>query len=985
MDKENRYLQAELYDMDSSSFRLLRISLPHLLFPDRRGGIHASLLTIFLCAVALSVRLAMAPVDAGLQYVTFFPAITLAAFTGGYRAGLLATAFGLVLATFLFTAPYYSFSFEAFQNAFWANIVFLTDGLVVTFSLEAMHKYRQQSVQALQRSEAARLEIQSLALQLQSSESFKETIMNSIAAEIAVIDGKGTILAVNQKWRHFSLENSGEPDRPAPQTEVGANYLAACDTIAGREAGSGIRAVLDGSRPSFSLEYPCPSPRQPRWFEMRVLPLVDQDTGGAVVITHTDITRLKQAQEDLQKQLNFDETLIATAQVIILLLDTKGRIVRFNPYMEAICGHTLAEVQGKDWFSTFLPEPVASELHDIFLKAISDFQTRGNITPMLTRLGEERSIEWYSKTLKDSNGLPLGLLSIGQDITERRNAEADLRIAAATFEASQDGIVITDPNGIILRINRSFTETTGYSAAEAVERTPSILKSGHHDTAFYAEMWQTLLATGSWQGEIWDRRKNGEVYPKWLRITAVRTADGTVTHFVAVHSDITEKKAAEDAIKNLAFYDPLTQLPNRRLLLDRLRQTLAASIRSGREGALLFIDMDNFKTVNDSLGHDKGDLLLQEIGRRLSTCIREGDTVARLGGDEFVVMLVDLHDMPAQAAAQAETVGGKILAALGQVYTIAGHDIRCTPSIGITLFGDQRGNMDELLKQADIAMYQGKASGRNAMCFFDPALGDAVQSRVTLESDLRLGIGANQLLLHYQPQMDAEGRLIGAEALVRWRHPERGLLPPAEFIPRAEETGLILPLGQWVLETACGQLAIWSTQPGLADLTVAVNVSAHQFRHRDFVDKVLKAIKNTGANAKRLKLELTESLFIENIQDITEKMFALKGKGVGFSLDDFGTGYSSLSYLKRLPLEQLKIDRSFIQDVLTDPNDAAIARTIVTLAQSLQIGVIAEGVETADQRNFLASSGCPAYQGFFYSKPLPVEDFEQFAIRCRGE
>ena len=565
------------------------------------------------------------------------------------------------------------------------------------------------------------------------------------------------------------------------------------------------------------------------------------------------------------------------------------------------------------------------------------------------------------------------------DVTDRKLAEAELIVAAATFDVVQDGIVITDANGVILRVNRAFTEITGYSAEEAIGKTPRILKSSHHDDAFYAEMWGTLRATGSWQGEIWDRRKNGEVYPKWLSIKSLKRGDGTITHYVAVHADITERKAAEESIKNLAFYDPLTQLPNRRLLIDRLHQTLAACTRSGREGALLFIDMDNFKAVNDTLGHDKGDQLLQEVARRLFACIREGDTAARFGGDEFVVMLEDLSEKPEEAAAQAETVGEKILVALGDKYLISGHEVHATPSIGITLFGDQRENIEELLKQADIAMYQAKGAGRNTLRFFDPDLQATVKARARLETDLRRGIGEEQLILFFQPQVDGDGRIVGAEAMVRWCHPDRGLVSPAEFIPLAEETGLILPLGQWVLETSCAQIVAWANRPETAHITLAVNVSARQFRQADFVAQVLATVNRTGADPRRLKLELTESLLVENVQDIVSKMHALKAHGVGFSLDDFGTGYSSLSYLKRLPLDQLKIDQSFVRDVLVDPNDATIARTVVALAQSLQLGVIAEGVETAEQRDFLAGAGCHAYQGYLFSRPLPLEGFNQFA------
>jgi diguanylate cyclase (GGDEF)-like protein len=444
-------------------------------------------------------------------------------------------------------------------------------------------------------------------------------------------------------------------------------------------------------------------------------------------------------------------------------------------------------------------------------------------------------------------------------------------------------------------------------------------------------------------------------------------------------ADISLRKAVEDENKHLAFYDSLTQLPNRRLLLERLQHALATSARSAREGALLFIDLDDFKTLNDTRGHDIGDLLLQQVAKRLTDCVREGDTVARLGGDEFVVMLEDLNESPQQAASQTEMVGAKILAALGQPYPLAGHFHRSTPSIGATLFADHESSVDELLKRADLAMYQAKAAGRNTMRFFDPALQAAVDSRAALETDLRESLQQNRFLLYYQCQVDGSGSMTGTEALVRWQHPRRGLLSPCEFIPLAEETGLILPLGHWVLETACAQLATWSERPDMAHLSVAVNVSAHQFRRPDFVDEVLAVLEHTGADPRKLKLELTESMLLQDVDDVIAKMSALKAKGVGFSLDDFGTGYSSLSYLKRLPLYQLKIDRSFVQDILTDSSDAAIARTIVTLAQSMGLGVIAEGVETKEQWNCLAAIGCLAYQGYLFGRPLPIAEFDPFA------
>ncbi|MDZ7656015.1 MAG: EAL domain-containing protein [Sulfurimicrobium sp.] len=592
----------------------------------------------------------------------------------------------------------------------------------------------------------------------------------------------------------------------------------------------------------------------------------------------------------------------------------------------------------------------------------------------LVRLDSERN--WLFILLSAAGSLLIiSASAVVLYLRETQKAKEDLRIAATAFE-SQEGMLITDSRSVILRVNRAFTDITGYSAEEAVGQSPSLLKSGHHDTAFYDALWESVQLTGMWRGEIWNRRKNGEVYPEWLTITAVKNPDGATTHYVATLNDITSRKLAEDEIRRLAFYDPLTQQPNRRLLMDRLQQALVSSARSKLFGALFFIDLDNFKTLNDTLGHDVGDLLLKQVAQRLVDCVREGDTVSRLGGDEFVLMFEDLGDSPEEAANLAEGIGEKIIAALNQPYRLAGHEHHSTPSIGVTLFDDQSETVDELLKRADLAMYQAKAAGRNTLRFFDPRMQAVVSARAAMEADLRHGLQNNEFFLHYQPLVDRDGRTTGAEALLRWQHPRQGLVSPAEFIPLAEESGLILPLGAWVLEAACAQLVAWSGRAETASLTLAVNMSARQFRQPDFVDQVVAVLDRTGVNPCKLKLELTESLLLDNVEEIIVKMSALKAKGVGFSLDDFGTGYSSLSYLKRLPLDQLKIDRSFVRDVLTDPNDAAIARTIVALGQSLGLEVIAEGVENEAQRAFLASQGCHAYQGYLFSRPLVLEAFE---------
>jgi diguanylate cyclase (GGDEF)-like protein len=437
---------------------------------------------------------------------------------------------------------------------------------------------------------------------------------------------------------------------------------------------------------------------------------------------------------------------------------------------------------------------------------------------------------------------------------------------------------------------------------------------------------------------------------------------------------------AQRTIQNLAFYDPLTELPNRRMLLDRLRKTLAASVRSGRLRALLFLDLDKFKKLNDSFGHQTGDLLLKETARRLTAATRETDTVARLGGDEFVVLLEDLSGLSEEAAAQAERIAEKILAVISQPYLLAGHESFLTASIGITVFGIQKENTEEVLQQADIAMYQAKAEGRNTVRFFAPELQAAINARTAMEEELRMAIKQEQLLLYYQPLVDG-GMVIGAEALVRWMHPRRGILFPDTFIPLAEETGLIVPLGDWVLETACRQLAAWADRKETSDLTIAVNISARQLREPDFVKNVFAALERTGANPNNLEFELTENMLVENIEEVIAKMTELKLHGMKFSLDDFGAAYSSLSYLQRLPLDRLKIDRAFVRDIMSGANGGAIAQAIVSLSRAMSLSVLAEGVETEEQRKYLVGLGCHAYQGYLFSWPVPLGEFEELLAK----
>jgi len=451
---------------------------------------------------------------------------------------------------------------------------------------------------------------------------------------------------------------------------------------------------------------------------------------------------------------------------------------------------------------------------------------------------------------------------------------------------------------------------------------------------------------------------------------------GVVTHYVETHIDITDRKSAEKEIHLLAFYDPLTQLSNRRLLMDRLHHALASSARIGRTGALLFIDLDNFKTLNDTLGHDIGDLLLQQVAQRLTSCVRDDDTVARLGGDEFVVMLENLSERPIEAAAQTEAIGEKILTSFRQPYQLDTKEYQGTTSIGATLFNGNSQTTDELMKQADIAMYQAKKAGRNTLRFFDQKMQDSITGRFSLEGELRKALGSQQFHLYYQIQVDSSNRPLGAEALIRWIHPLRGIVSPAQFIPMAEETGVILPIGLWVLETACAQLKAWEKAALTRDLVLAVNISAKQFHQAGFVAQVQAVVQHHAINPMRLKLELTEGMLLENIEDTITTMKALNEIGIQFSLDDFGTGYSSLQYLKRLPVDQLKIDQSFVRNIVTDSSDIAIVRTIIAMARSLDMAVIAEGVETEEQRQLLLKNDCTHYQGYLFSKPVPIDQFE---------
>jgi diguanylate cyclase (GGDEF)-like protein/PAS domain S-box-containing protein len=560
---------------------------------------------------------------------------------------------------------------------------------------------------------------------------------------------------------------------------------------------------------------------------------------------------------------------------------------------------------------------------------------------------------------------------------EVRQRDQSLGKLSLAVEQSPESIVITDLEGRIEYVNTAFVRITGYSREEALGANPSILKSGKTPPETYRAMWSAMAQGRVWHGEFINRRKDGSEYIESAIISPVRSVTGIVTHYLAIKQDITEKKKAEAEIHNLAYFDPLTSLPNRRLLMDRLGQALIASNRSQLYGALLILDLDNFKTLNDTQGHDVGDLLLIKVAQRLTANVRQEDTVSRLGGDEYVVMLEGLGLVEESAATQAEIIAEKVRLALAQPYDLSGVE-QChqsSVSIGMTLFHGLDNTTDVLLKQADVALYQAKDAGRNKLRFFNPAMQAAIDSRSAMEHALRQALSKGEFQLYYQPQVDVQGGIVGAEALLRWARPGFGMVSPAQFIPLAEETGLILPMGEWVLHTACAQLMAWAGDDATRHLRLAINVSARQFHQADFVDRIAHCLARSGIDPSRLKLELTESVVLDNVEEVIGRMLEIGALGVGFSLDDFGTGYSSLSYLKRLPLDQIKIDQSFVHDISVDPNDAAIVRAILAMSQSLGLDVIAEGVETEAQRTFLQDNGCNAFQGYLFGKPMPISEW----------
>lgn len=699
-----------------------------------------------------------------------------------------------------------------------------------------------------------------------------------------------------------------------------------------------------------------------------------------------DITARKQAEMKIRdNEERFRET-FEQAAVGIVHTSFDGSFLRCNARFAEIIGYPPHEIPGMKFQQITAPEDLANSVR--VLHQMPSVASNNAIWEK-RYVRKDGSLTWVKLTIStqhDVEGHPLHYIAVIEDINDRKTAEARLAAAnealrlseeryRAAFHTSLDAIAINRiSDGCYTDVNQAFLQITGYERDELVGHTSLELGIWQNptDRLKMTEALERHSACRNLQTQF--HRKDGSLI--WGMMSASFIEIDAVPCVLSVTRDISDCKAAQEQVAELAFYDTLTRLPNRHLLLERLQQSLAADSQSGRRRALLIVDLDDFKTVNDTLGHPTGDLILQEAAHRLVALIREPDTVARLGGDEFVVMLEDLSENPAAAAEQAEAVGEQILSALAKPYVLADRECRSTSSIGITVFAAQSEGSNDVLQKADIALDLAKAAGPNTMRFFAPALQAAINDRAAMEQDLREAINENQFVLYYQPQVDSS-RLIGAEALIRWNHPVRGLQFPDSFIPLAEQTGLILPLGHWVLEAACAQIATWQHTSTASPFTLSVNISARQFRQPDFVEKVLAALHRTGADPRLLELELTESLLVDNVEDVIDKMSRLKAHGVRFSLDDFGTGYSSLAYLKRMPLDQLKIDRTFVREILDDDTSGAIAQTIISLSRAMGLSVIAEGVETETQRDFLDCLGCHCFQGYLFSRPIPLKEFER--------
>jgi len=806
---------------------------------------------------------------------------------------------------------------------------------------------------------------------LRESRDYAEQLLSVSGAMMLVLDRQGRVTQINPAG--CAILRCGEADI------LGQDWI---ERFIPERARADLHAlfqrVLAGDVDS-SLAYDNPlltCPGEERHLTWHNTPLHNAEGKVIGVLSSgLDISEQRRAETSLVESEARIRAILDTAVDGILVVDEASRVVFANPAISRITGYSDKELQDRP-LTDLMPERFRDRHETGFNRYLGSGQPtmpwRELAFMLRHRDGHEIPVE---VSIGERGGAgQRQFIGILRDVSERRQGEERLRQSAKVFESTADGVSITDTAGNMIAVNRAFTEITGYTEAEALGRNPRILKSGRHDQPFYQAVWNSIAQTGSWSGEIWNRRKSGEIYPEWLTISSVTDATGKLTNYVGVFSDISQIKQSEAEREHLAHFDPLTDLPNRLLFNARLDHALQRAERDGTLLTVLFIDLDRFKTVNDALGHPAGDRVLREVSRRLQLSTRAEDTLARLGGDEFVIAL-EGEGSPAQASAMAE----KLLVALTRPYELDTQTVFVGASIGISTYPEDGRDAATLLKNADAAMHQSKEDGRDTYRFYNAAMTRSARERLALEANLRRAIEQQEFLLCYQPQIDVGGgEIIGVEALVRWDHPASGLIAPDRFIPLAEETGLIVPLGEWVLFTACTQARAWLDDAGLPPLRVAVNLSPRQFRQSNLAAHVRAVLDASGLPAELLELEITESAIMDNPDQAIATLRELKQLGITISIDDFGTGYSSLAHLKRFPIDKLKIDQSFIRDIPQDQSDMEIAATIVAMARNLRLKVLAEGVETEEQLTFLQIHGCDAYQGYLCSRPVPAPELEQW-------
>ena len=685
-----------------------------------------------------------------------------------------------------------------------------------------------------------------------------------------------------------------------------------------------------------------------------------------------DITRRREVEDMLRRSENKYRELFWSNLDGIVISSLDGQVVDANPAFLNLMCYSLEQLKLQNFGSLVAQESEALEQFNLDHKVLRFGYCDEFEATYLNRFGNPVPVSVKTVAMRDASGRINAVWRMVRDISERRRSEERTLLATKVFENTNEGIVITDADQLIRSVNRAFTDITGYSQQEVLGQKPSILASGRHDSVFYDQMWQQLNSLGHWHGEIWNRRRNGEIYPEWLAINAAKNATGEVTHYVAVFNDQSERRAADERIQFLAHFDVLTRLPNRSHMQDRAALAIQNAARDSHRLALLLLDLDRFKTINESLGHSAGDTLLQVAAERIKAALGPGQMVARQGGDEFIVLLPSIID-PGEATMAAE----RIIQCFAQPVDLHSHAISITASIGISIYPEDGRDFDMLVRNADAAMYHAKSIGRNSFKFYTADLNARAIEVLAIESQLRFALDRNEFVLHYQPQVDMKtGEIVGAEALIRWNHSTLGLLGPGRFIAVAEERGFIVQLGNWVIREACRQLAAWHNC-GLPPITLAVNLSALQFRQHDLVATLEHALAANGLPGSALDIEVTESVVMEDVDTTVQTIDAIKRMGALLSIDDFGTGYSSLSYLKRFKADKLKIDRSFVQDIPNDADDSAIAKAIINIAQTLNMQVVAEGVETLEQWQFLLDQGCDLVQGFLLAKPMPAHEFAQ--------